>query len=232
MAVQPLTARCTSQKGATRVLKANPPAPIVLSDAWKVSFPVGWYTGEKTEKSFMWPSLKDWITDTDEDIRYFSGTATYEQTIPADRLSQFFQEHDGRLVLNLGLVKNFAEVTVNGTRFDALWKPPYQVDITSAVKPHTDVKLTVRVTNLWPNRLIGDDALPEDVTWVGSVNNGVKEIGVREIPSWVKEGKSSPTGRHTFTTWRHWTKDEPLLSSGLLGPVRLYCVQPAHEMKE
>ena len=35
------------------------------------------------------------------------------------------------------------------------------------------------------------------------------------------EGKPSPTGRLTFTTWHHWTKDMPPLESGLLGPVRL-----------
>jgi hypothetical protein len=47
------------------------------------------------------------------------------------------------------------------------------------------------------------------------------EYGIKELPQWVKEGKPSPTGRHTFSTWRHWTKKDKLLSSGLLGPVAL-----------
>ena len=49
----------------------------------------------------------------------------------------------------------------------------------------------------------------------------VKEFGVKRIPDWVKEGKRSPTGRHTFTTWRHWSKEDDLLPSGLIGPVLL-----------
>ena len=87
------------------------------------------------------------------------------------------------------------------------------------------------MTNLWPNRLIGDDALPADCEWKGREQKGVKEIGVKEIPQWVKDGKRSPTGRHTFTTWRHWSKDESLLPSGLLGPVLLRPAQAAHDVK-
>ena len=74
------------------------------------------------------------------------------------------------------------------------------------------------LTNLWPNRLIGDDALPCDATY-GKTEKG--DGGIQSIPRRVFEGKPSPTGRHTFTTWRLWKKDEKLLPSGLIGPVRL-----------
>lgn len=57
--------------------------------------------------------------------------------------------------------------------------------------------------------------------------NGIKEVGVKEIPQWVKEGKKSPTGRCTFTTWKHWDKNDELLPSGLLGQVYLRIVVPA-----
>ena len=78
------------------------------------------------------------------------------------------------------------------------------------------------MTNLWANRIIGDDRLyPEDCVWNGVPRRGTKEFGVREIPQWVKEGKPSPTGRHTFTTWKHWSKEDELLPSGLIGPVML-----------
>ena len=130
-------------------------------------------------------------------------------------------------MLDLGDVKNFAEVTVNGKKFPVLWKPPFRLDITDAVKTasvqqQTCIDLEVKVTNLWPNRLIGDDRLfANDCEWVGTMLRGVEEFGVREIPLWVKEGKPSPTGRHTFTTWRHWSKEDELLPSGLLGPVTI-----------
>ena len=67
-----------------------------------------------------------------------------------------------------------------------------------------------RVTNLWPNRLIGDDRLyADDCEWKGEKKNGVNLISIKEIPQWVKDGQRSPTGRHTFTTWKHWDKGPP-----------------------
>ena len=219
---QPLAATLEMAGGGTRRLAAEPPAPVAVAGAWDVSFPVDWYTGGAAVKRFTWPALKDWTADADPDIRFFSGTAIY-----ARKLAVAWPLPAGaRMWLDLGAVKNFAEVTVNGRTFPVLWKPPYRVDVTDALNG-PEATLSVRVTNLWPNRLIGDDALPEDVEWKGYERDGVKEIGVKAIPQWVKDGKRSPTGRHTFTTWRHWAKDESLLTSGLLGPVMLRTAVPA-----
>ena len=73
------------------------------------------------------------------------------------------------------------------------------------------------VVNLWPNRLIGDDHLPEDTERV--------DLQLKQWPQWLLDGKPSPTGRLTFTTWKHWSKDDPLQESGLLGPVMLESAQ-------
>ena len=117
-------------------------------------------------------------------------------------------------MLDLGRVKNFAEVTVNGTAYPVLWKPPFRLDITDAARrANGALELSVKVTNLWPNRLIGDEQLPDDREW-----NGME---LKAIPQWVKEGKKSPTGRFTFTTWHHWRADDEPLPSGILGPVFL-----------
>ena len=185
-----------------------------ISGPWRVSFPVDWYTGGTDVKTVDWTALADWSANDDPDIRYFSGTATYAARVTCPPALT-------RCVLDLGDVKNFAVVTVNGKTFPVLWRPPYRVDVTDALGGAAALDIEVKVTNLWPNRLIGDDALPADCEWKGGVRGGVKEIGVKEIPQWVKDGKRSPTGRHTFTTWRHWAKDEKLLPSGLLGPVKL-----------
>ena len=215
LAWQPLTATLTTASGATRRLTAAPSSAIGVNGSWRVTFPVDWYTGGTAKRTVEFPALATWSTHSDPDIRYFSGTATYTK-----RVSYAPTKAGVRTILDLGEVKNFAEVTVNGKTFPVLWKPPYRVDITDALDAKADAfELEVKVTNLWPNRLIGDDALPPDCEWKGVVRNGVKEIGVKEIPQWVKDGKRSPTGRHTFTTWRHWSKDESLLPSGLLGPV-------------
>ena len=131
-----------------------------------------------------------------------------------------------KIILDLGDVREFAEVTVNGVSYPVLWKPPFRVDITDAVcQPPTNnyqlsttnyqLDISIRVTNLWPNRLIGDEHLPSDREWTPG------RSWLKEIPDWVKRGERSPTGRHTFTTWHHWKKDDKLLTSGLLGPVVL-----------
>jgi hypothetical protein len=103
-------------------------------------------------------------------------------------------------------------VSLNGHDFGVLWKPPFRVNVTAAAKPGAN-KLVVKITNLWPNRLIGDEQLPPDCQWDGQQ--------LRAWPQWLRDGQPSPTGRLTFTTWHHWTKGAPLLPSGLLGPVTL-----------
>ena len=126
-------------------------------------------------------------------------------------------------MLDLGRVKNFAEVTVNGRKYAPMWRPPCRVDVTDAIKQGSDtLDLEIKVTNLWPNRLIGDDRLYEDdCEWIGRTRKGAKEVKIKEVPQWVKEGKTSPTGRHTFTMFKHWSKEDDLLESGLLGPVTI-----------
>jgi hypothetical protein len=181
------------------------PASQEISGAWNLSFPPNW----GAPPSVTLDKLISWTAHTNNGVRYFSGTTTYnkEIEIPAERLNS------GReLWLDLGAVKDFAEVSLNGQDFGVLWKPPFHVNITTAAKPGAN-HLVVKVTNLWPNRLIGDEQLPPDVEW-----NGKQLAG---WPQWLLDGKPSPTGRLTFTTWHHWTKDSPLLESGLIGPVTL-----------
>lgn len=106
-----------------------------------------------------------------------------------------------------------ARVILNGTDLGVLWHAPYRLDVTAAAQAGANA-LEVQVTNLWPNRMIGDEQLPEDSERHA---NGT----LRAWPSWLLAGEPSPTGRYTFTTWRLWHADDPLLPSGLLGPVTL-----------
>ena len=193
---------------AGKVLHADAekiPAPQELTGAWNLNFPPDW----GAPPSVTLDKLISWTDHTNDGVRYFSGTATYEKEIEisADRLTT-----SRELWLDLGAVKNFAEVSLNGQSLGVLWKPPFRVNLTAAAKLGVN-QLVVKVTNLWPNRLIGDEQLPADVEWDG------KQL--KAWPQWFLDGKPSPTGRLTFTTWHHWTKDSPLLESGLLGPVTL-----------
>ncbi len=186
-------------------MTSGAPAPVEISGAWTLTFPPNW--GAPASVTFN--KLMSWTDSPDSGVKYFSGTATYtkEITLQSTDLST-----NQSLWLDLGRVKNLAEVWVNGKSLGILWKPPFRLDITGAAKPGKN-KLEIRITNLWPNRLIGDEQLPDDRQW-----NGKR---LREWPQWVLDGKPSPTGRFTFTTWHHWTKDDALLESGLIGPVRL-----------
>jgi hypothetical protein len=107
---------------------------------------------------------------------------------------------------------------VNGRPLGIVWKPPYRVDVTDALKDGANA-IEIEVTNLWPNRLIGDEQLPPENDYPVSAF-GVTG-GISAIPSWFREGKPKPGPRITFATWKHYSKDSPLLESGLLGPVRL-----------
>ncbi len=160
----------------------------------------------------MFATLNDWTCHANPDIRYFSGTATYSARV-AGRAPRAGE----RVWLDLGEVKNIAEVTVNGHGYPALWKPPFHVDVTDVVRDANDIE--IRVTNYWPNRLIGDDLLcAPDAEY-----NDAKRyppLTVKKWPGWLLEGRPSPAGRHAFATCRLWTAGDPLLPSGLLGPVK------------
>jgi hypothetical protein len=110
-------------------------------------------------------------------------------------------------------VEGAARVKVNGKDCGIAWKPPYQVDVTHALRPGSNT-LEIEVANTWNNRLIGDEQLPLDSKWKDPET-------LLEWPEWFKKGSPRPSGRFTFTTNRHYKKSSPLQPAGLLGPVKL-----------
>jgi hypothetical protein len=96
--------------------------------------------------------LSSWSDSSDKGVKYFSGTGIYYKSIeaPADWFVR-----GAKLWLDLGSVKNLADVTVNGKALGILWKAPFRVDVTDVLKPGGN-RLEIKVTNLWVNRLIGD----------------------------------------------------------------------------
>ena len=97
-------------------------------------------------------SLASWSASADDGVKYFSGTGTYTKTVNAD--SGWFAS-GARLWIDLGDVQNVAQVSVNGKPLGIAWKRPFMVNATGALKPGPNV-LTIKVTNLWVNRMIGD----------------------------------------------------------------------------
>jgi hypothetical protein len=182
------------------------PQPREVAGAWDLRFPPN--TGAPEQVTLE--KLASWSEHNSPGVRHFSGTATYTKTIsvPAELLGR-----NHHLYLDLGNVQVIAQARLNGKDLGVLWKSPYRVEITDAAKPG-DNTLEVQVTNLWVNRMIGDETLPEDSE---RNPNGT----LKEWPPWVQEGKPSPTGRYTFTSWRLWKAADPLQESGLIGPVTL-----------
>ncbi len=185
--------------------------PVEISGPWMISFP----QGKAEPKTVSLEKLTSWSLSPDDGVKYFSGTATYTKKIVLTPE----QMNRQRLMLDLGRVEVMARVKCNGRDLGILWKPPYAVELTGAAKPGEN-ELEISVVNLWPNRLIGDEMLPEDsVRNVDAKTNIASTL--KEWPEWLLNGKPSPAGRQTFCSWRLWHSGDPLIESGLLGPVKL-----------
>jgi hypothetical protein len=174
------------RRAASAPARTLPLAPstvlAALSGPWSVAFPPNWGAPAQIRLD----DLTSWTTSADPGVKYFSGTATYTKDI---QVPPAWLHPGAHVRLDLGKVKEIAEVSVNGKPLGILWKPPFQVDVTGALRPGAN-HLEIRITNLWPNRMIGDQ-------------------------------QPSATKRYTFTDYKPYTKDSPLLESGLRGPVTL-----------
>jgi hypothetical protein len=185
-----------------------------INGEWQVRFDSKW-GGPKKPVTFT--MLEDWTQRPEPGIKYFSGTAVYTKTF--DLPKSAIGNRQSPIYLDLGKVHALAEVWLNGKNFGVVWTAPWRVDISSAVKAKRN-KLEIKVTNVWANRLIGDEQQPPDCEY----GKGAFGFGgpLKAFPEWFVTGQPRPSsGRFTFTTWNYFTKDSPLVSSGLLGPVTL-----------
>jgi len=117
-----------------------------ISGPWTVTFPPNW----GAPPSVVFDRLISWTESDDPGIKYFSGTAVYQNTF---KLTAVQDRKD--LILDLGDVRDVAEVFINGKSAGILWKKPYRVDISKCVRRGTN-ELKVEVVNMWINRLTGD----------------------------------------------------------------------------
>jgi hypothetical protein len=186
------------------------PAAIEIAGPWQIAFPFR----SGSAKQMNSDKLFSWSEHSDADVRYFSGTAAYHTTFTLQD-----KKENTHLYLDLGQVAVMAHVTLNGKEVGTLWRTPFRVDVTDALQIGENV-LDLKITNLWVNRQIGDELLPEDSD--RNANGTLKSW-----PQWLLENKPSPTGRTSFTTYRLWNKNDVPIESGLLGPVRLVAVQEA-----
>lgn len=161
-------------------------------------------------------TLQDWTSRPEPGIKYYSGTATYRKSFDCPLAGS-----GQRIFLDLGKVQNLAAVKLNGRDLGIVWCAPWTLEITDDVKL-MDNALEIEVVNLWPNRLIGDEQLPED--YERNPNGSLKFL-----PDWLLKNTARTSGRITFATYNTWKKDDPLLPSGLLGPVTIREVVASEE---
>jgi hypothetical protein len=126
-----------------------------LGGSWTVTFDPKW--GGPASAPF--DSLVSWPQRPEPGIKFYSGTATYLKTF--DLPESAISHQPSAILLDLGNVRELAEVRVNGQSLGVVWTPPFRVDITAAVKPGAN-RLEIEVVNFWPNRIIGDASLPPD----------------------------------------------------------------------
>jgi hypothetical protein len=186
-----------------------------IGGPWDVLFDPNW--GGPGNIKFN--ALEDWTRRAEEEIRYYSGPATYRTTFDLPFSADFSKQEEDRgprrIRLDLGSVKHIARVRLNDRDLGVVWSPPWQVDITGVVKKKGN-ELEITVANLWVNRLIGDERQPPDCEY----SEGGSLI---RWPEWLLRGEPRPSqGRISFTTWKHYEKDSVLLASGLIGPVTIW----------
>ena len=153
--------------------------------------------------------MQSWTDHADENIKYYSGTATYKKSFRLDEVVS----DDQRLYLDLGEVREMARVRLNGKQLGILWLKPFRVDISDAARAGMN-QLEIVVVNLWPNRLIGDEQFADD-------RGKNRKVWPDWMDDYLQTGQRPSAQRLTFTTWKHYSKDDPLIPSGLLGPVKI-----------
>lgn len=200
--------KCTGKKTIVEV--SDLPEPLEIKGDWQLKFTPGWGAPEE----ITLPELISWTNSDVNGVRYYSGTAVYYNQFD---IAEDFNSKCDKIVLDLGQVLYFAQVKLNDSDLGIFWKEPFHADITEALKVGTN-KLEIAVTNLWPNRLIGDEQYPDDCQWNGKALQVWPEWFLKNEPRPIKE-------RLTFTTWKHWGKDDPLMPSGLIGPVKINAIQ-------
>jgi hypothetical protein len=141
-------ARALSHQVPELVESVIPNSEEELNSNWTVSFQPD--RGAPLSSSFA--RLASWSENPDPGVKYFSGTATYTKTIdiPGSAITP-----GAHIWLDLGDVRDVADVQINGRDLGILWTTPFKIDVTRELAPGSN-RLTIQVTNLWVNRLIGD----------------------------------------------------------------------------
>ncbi len=120
---------------------------LAPSAGWTVSFQSN---RAGPDKPIIINTFTSWTEWPQPGARYFSGTATYSAQVTDPRSSK------GQIVsLQFDQVHDIATVKINGRDAGTVWAPPFSLRVEPFLKPGVNT-IDIEVTNLWPNRIIGD----------------------------------------------------------------------------
>jgi hypothetical protein len=168
-------------------------AAIAIPGPWTVRFTGG---GPTLPASRIIDRLESWTTFGGDDVRSFSGTATYTASFARPSAGMDAWE------LDLGTVHESARVRLNGHDAGTLVGPPYRLVLTANLLAPDNV-LDVTVTNLSANRIADLDR--RGAAW--------KKFYNVNFPPRLPANRGAD-GLFTAVAW------EPV-ESGLIGPVQL-----------
>jgi hypothetical protein len=143
----------SARGGSGEIMVGEVPHDQPIGGPWQVKFP----ENLGAPPSIVMETLTDWTAHADPGVRHFSGTARY---LTSFTLSTVHCETGKQVILDLGEVKEVAEVTVNGRNLGIAWKQPNRIDITPAIRAGEN-QLEIAIANLWNNRIVGDLKNPD-----------------------------------------------------------------------
>ncbi len=185
-----------------------------ISQDWTVTFDTKWGGPENPVK---FTQLTDWTKNNIKGIKYYSGTATYTKIFNYDNSIS-----KKPLFVDLGTVNHIARIKLNGMDLGVVWCAPWRTEIPyRSLKPANN-KIEIEITNVWANRLIGDEQEPDDCEWITADFGYGNFRYLKQFPEWFLKDQQRPSnGRYCFLTYNYFNKDSNLTPSGLLGPVQI-----------
>jgi len=194
---------------------------------WSVTFPAKGLPAATADLTIELSELVDWTLHADPRVKYFSGTATYR------RRFRFTGKRAPELLTLGNCNLQVAGVKLNGRDLGTCWCAPYEVRIPAGVVrsgEKSENLLEIEFTNVWANRLIGDEQVKRDCDFVKAPFPGGSYL--KSFPNWfrdaVRAGAEQPLagrpepGRVAFCDWNYFDAKSRLIPSGLLGPVKLH----------
>jgi hypothetical protein len=184
--------RHPAESAALVLPKRTQTTVATLHGPWQVAF----QKDRGAPAAITLKTLQSWSDSADLGVKYFSGRAAYRKSfvLPAKAFAP-----GTKLFLDLGDVREIAEVTLNGKSVGPVWTTPYRLDITKCASPGKNI-LKVTIANLWVNRLIGDAQPDVERKYTFSI-----------IPTYRADAPLRPSGlmgpvRVMLTTATDWKK--------------------------